>query len=211
MIETTGDGLTDTTVHTSGTGKFATRFEPLSSTNNLTWASTIPTGDISTKTMTVSVWCKINSATYYAGTHQLPRLTIDYDNGTTAYHQAGETTDWQLLFVTFTPTTTYGQITVTLSGRTDATTTDAYIYWDDFEVAYPPSVALDLGGMDYWANGLPVSPPIALPISAGSVALGVWQQLTATSYGTGSMGEKLKEITSAERMKLIIGGEVPTY
>jgi len=189
----TGDGLTDTTVHTSGTGKFALRFEPLSSTNNLTWDFDIPTGNISTKTMTVGVWCKINSATYYAGTHQLPRLTIDYDNGTTAYHQAGESTDWQLLFVTFTPTTTYGQITVTLSGRTDATSTDAYIYWDDFGVAYPPSVALDLGGMDYFANGLPVTPPLAIPISAGTVAQQVWQQLTTTSWGTNSMGEQVKD------------------
>lgn len=173
VIETTGDGLTDTTVHTSGTGKFATRFEPLSSTNNLTWEIDVPTGNIQNKSMTVFVWCKINSATYYAGTHQLPRLTIDYDNGTTAYHQAGESTDWQLLFVTFTPTTTYGQITVTLSGRTDATTTNAYMYWDDFGVSYPPSVSLDLGGMDNWANGLPVVPPISIPISAGTVAQAV--------------------------------------
>lgn len=193
-IVSTGDGLTDTTVHTSGTGKFALRFEPTSSTSNLEWEFDVPTGNIQSKTMTVGVWCKINSATYYAGTHQLPRLTIDYDNGNTAYHQAGETTDWQLLFVTFTPTTTYGQITVTLSGRTDATTTNAYIYFDDFTVAYPPSVALDLGGMDNWANALPVTPPIALPISAGTVAQNVWQQLTTTSWGTDSMGEKLKTV-----------------
>lgn len=146
--------------------------------------------------MTVGVWCKINSANYYAGTHQLPRLTIDYDNGTTAYCQAGESTDWQLLFVTFTPTTTCGQIIVTLSGRTDATTTDAYIYFDDFTVAYPPSVALDLGGLDNWADALPVTPPIAIPISAGTVATNVWQQLTATSYGTGTMGEWVKKLLS---------------
>ncbi len=238
--QSTGDGLTDTTVHTSGSGKFAIRFEPTSSTNNLEWEFTIPTGNIQNKTMTISVWCKMNSATYYSGTHQLPRLTIDYDNGTPAHHQAGETTDWQLLFVTFTPTTTYGQITVTLSGRTDATTTNAYIYFDDFTVAYPPSVALDLGGMDNWANALPVTPPIALPISAGTVAQNVWQQLTATSWGTGSMGEQLKIVddkadiadavwdeqtsdhtvagstgkavtTGSKKIVVIDGGEVPIY
>lgn len=207
--QSTGDGLTDTTVHTSGTGKFALRFEPTSSTDSLTWDIDVPTGDISTKTMTVSVWCKINSATYYAGTHQLPRLKIDYDNGTTAYHQAGETTDWQLLFVTFTPTTTYGQITVTLSGRTDATSTDAYIYWDDFGLAYPPSVALDLGGMDNWSNGLPVVPPVSIPISAGTVAQEVWKQLTTTSYGTNSMGEQVKAIPA--EIKYIDSGELPIY
>lgn len=203
-IISTGDGLTDTTAHTSGTGKFAIRFEPLSSTNNLTWSFDVPTGNIQNKTMTVAIWCKINSATYYAGTHQLPRLTIDYDNGTTAYHQAGETTDWQLLFVTFTPTTTYGQITVTLSGKTDATTTNAYIYFDDWTVAYPPSVALDLGGMDNWASALPVVPPIAIPVSAGTVAQNVWQQLSTTSWGTNTMGEKVKK-----PIKYIDGGEIP--
>ena len=191
-LSSTGDGLADTTVHTSGTGKFAIRFESLSSTNNLTWDFTIPTGNIQNKTMTVGVWCKINNANYYSGTHQLPRLTIDYDNGTTAYAQATETTDWQLLYVVFTPTTTYGQITVTLSTRTDQTTTNAYVYFDDFTVGYPPSVALDLGGMDNWANALPVTPPIALPISAGTVAQNVWTQLTTTDWGTNSMGESLK-------------------
>lgn len=209
VIHSSGDALIDTTVHTSGTGKYAVRFAPSSSSNNLIWDFDIPTGNISTKTMTVSVWCKINSATYYAGTHQLPRLTINYDNGTTAYHQAGETTDWQLLFVSFTPTTTYGQITVTLSGRTDATSTNAYIYWDDFAVAYPPSVALDLGGMDNWANALPVTPPIALPISAGTVAQSVWQQLTTTSWGTNSMGEQVKAIPG--EIKYIDSGEIPLY
>lgn len=126
-----GTGLTDATAHTAG--GYAVRFLPLSSASNMTWDFTIPTGNIQNKTMMVGVWCKIASATYYAGTHQLPRLTIDYDNGTAAYVQASETTDWQFLPLPFTPTTTYGQITVTLSGRTDATTTDAYVYWDDFK------------------------------------------------------------------------------
>lgn len=137
------------------------------------------------------MWVKINSATYYAGTHQLPRLTINYDNGTTSYAQASDSTDWQLLHVTFTPTTTYGQITVTVSGRTDATGSDAYFYIDDFGVSYPPNVALDLGGLDNWASGLPVVPPLSLPISAGTVA----QQVAL----------------SVKKIKYIDGGEVPIY
>lgn len=191
-ITSTGDGLTDTTVRTSGTGKFAIKFEPLSSTSNLTWDFDVPTGNIQNKTMTVGVWCKINSATYYAGTHQKPRLTINYDNGTTAYAEATGSTDWQLLHVTFTPTTTYGQITVTVSGRTDATSTDAYFYIDDFGVSYPPNVALDLGGLDNWANGLPVTPPVSLPLSAGTVA----QQVALNVPG---------------QIKYIDGGEIPIY
>lgn len=205
----TGDGLTDTTVHTSGTGKFALRFEPLSSATNLDWTFTIPTGNIATKTMTVTVWVKINSATFYAGTHQKPRLTVNYDNGTLAYAEALGNTNWQLLAVSFTPTTSYGQITVTVSGRTDATGSDAYFHIDDFGVAYPPSTSLDLGGMDNWANALPVTPPIALPISALTVAQGVWQQLTTTSWGTGSLGESVKTIPG--KIKFINDGELPIY
>lgn len=188
--QSTGDGLSDTTVHTAGSGKFAIRFEPTSSTNNLAWDFTVPTGNILGQTMTVAVWCKINSATYYAGTHQMPRLTINYDNGTTTYAEAAQSTSWQLLAVNFAPTTSYGQITVTLSGRTDATTTNAYVYWDDFAVLYPAGYALDLGGMDLWANALPVTPPIATVLSAKDV----WTAATTESYGANTMGEALKDV-----------------
>lgn len=192
-FNSTGTGLTDTTVHTAG--GYALRFQPTDSTNNLEWAFSVPTGNIQNNTMFVGVWCKINSATYYAGTNQLPRLTITYDQTSTAYAQAAESTDWQLLVVPITPLTTYGQITVTLSGRTDATTTNAYIYWDDFMIAYPPNVALDLGAMDLWANALPITPPIAVPISAKTVSSAVWEELltshvTASTFGK-HVGKKL--------------------
>lgn len=185
----TGDGLSDTTVHTSGTGKFGVRFEPLSSTDLLDWEFTCPTGNIQNKDMMVGVWVKINSATFYAGTHQLPRLTIDYDDGTTAYVQASQTTDWQFLPLPFTPTTTYGQIIITLSGMTDATSTNAYVYWDDFTVLYPAGYKLDLGGMDLFADGYPVTPPIATVLSA----LDVWSAADTVDYGTDTMGNKLRK------------------
>jgi len=197
----TGDGLTDTTAHTSGTDKFALRYEPLSSTDNLEWEFDIPTGNIQNKTMTVAVWCKINSADYYAGTYQLPRLTIDYDNGTTAYAQATNKTDWQLLFITFTPTTTFGQITVTLSARTDATTTGAYVYIDDFTVLYPAGYKLDLGGLDNWADAMPVTPPIATVLSANDV----WTALDTVDYGTNTIGNRVKKLKNPS---LLIDGEV---
>lgn len=200
-FSSTGSGLTDTTVHTSGTGKFAVRFESTSSTLPHTWSFYTPTGNIQNKTMTVGVWCKINNATYYAGTHQLPRLTINYDNGTTTYTQATASTDWQYLPVNFTPITTYGQITVTLSTMTDATGSNAYVYFDDFSVLYPAGYKLDLGGMDLWANGLPVTPPIATVLSANDV----WSASTATEYGTDTQGEKLKSLKNAS---LLIDGEI---
>ena len=92
--------------------------------------------------MTVAVWCKINNAAFYAGTHQKPRLSITYDNATTVYTEAAASTDWQLLAVNFTPTTTYGQITVELSCRTDAVGANAYVYFDDWSILYPASYVL---------------------------------------------------------------------
>jgi hypothetical protein len=190
----TGDSLSDTTVHTAGTGKFALRLRPISSTTTFnSYSFDVPTGNIQNKTMTVAVWCKINNATYYGATHQLPRLSIYYDNASTAYCQAAQNTDWQQLFVTFTPLTTYGQITVSLTGKTDATTTNADVYFDDFTVMYPPSVALDLGGMDYWANALPVVPPLAIPVSAYTIANAVWEDLQSSHVTAGTMGKQIKK------------------
>jgi hypothetical protein len=180
-----GDGLTDTTVHTSGTGKFSLRFEPKTSTNLLKWTQTIPTGNIQNKTAGFAVWVKINAEAYWAGTKRMPRLNINYDDGTVVYAEAAQTTDWQLLFVPVTPTTTFGQITVYVDGYTDATTTDAYFYVDDMSVFYPPGVQLDLGGMDLWANALPITPCIATNLTAADV----WNVQTDTLTTAGSVGK----------------------
>lgn len=161
--------------------------------------------------MTVAVWVKINSATYYAGTHQKPRLTVNYDNGTEAYSEASASTNWQQIFVTFTPTTTYGQITVSISGRTDATGSNAYFYVDDMTLLYPSNHSLDLGGLDNWANGLPVTPPIAIPLSAYSVSNAVWEELLASHTNSGTMGKKLNDITESKKIKYIVDGEMPIY
>ena len=184
-FQKTGTGLTDTTVHTSG--GFAMRFQPTSSTNLLAWSFKIPTGNIQNRSMTVALWVNINNATYYAGTHQKPRLNVNYDNGTTAYAEATGTTGWQLLAVTFTPATTYGQLTVTVNGKTDATGTNSYFYVDDFSVLYPAGYQLNLGAMDLWANALPITPPIATNLSAQDV----WTASSTVSYGANTMGSTL--------------------
>lgn len=182
-----GTGLTDTTCHTAG--GLALRFEPTSSTIPLKWEFSIPTGNIQNKTMMVGIWCKINSATYYSGTHQLPRLTIDYDNGTVAYAQATATTDWQFLALPFTPTSTYGQISVTVSAKTDATATDAYVYFDDFKTLFPAETPLNTQPLDLWANGLPVTPPLATVLSANDV----WSASSTTDYGDSTMGKHVSK------------------
>lgn len=151
----TGTGLADTTSHTGG---YAVRFQPISSTTPLAWTFDIATGNIQTYQATISVWVKINNAAYYAGTHQNPKLTVNYDNGTLATATATDTTDWQQLSVSFTPTTTYGVVTVTIDGYTDATTTNAYFYVDDFENDYPSGYAVNLGKFDVWADAKPVTP-----------------------------------------------------
>jgi hypothetical protein len=101
FIQRTGDGLTDTTVHTAGSGKFAIRLESSSADRRLRWTFPVPTGNISGKDMMIGVWCKINNAAYYAGTKEMPRLTVDYDNGTEVYAEAAQSTDWQFLSVPF--------------------------------------------------------------------------------------------------------------
>ena len=138
--------------------------------------------------MVVGVWCKINNAAYYGGTHQKPRLTINYDNGTVAYAEAVASTGWQFISVPFTPTTTYGQITATLSTMTDQTGSNAYVYFDDYSVLLPAGVQLNLGSMDLWANALPVMPTIATNLSA----LDVLTASALVDYGADTIGELLK-------------------
>lgn len=186
----TGPGLSDTTARTAG--GYALVFEPVDDglgTNLLRRTEVIPTGDIQNKTMTISVWVKVNLTGYDAGTHSMPTLTVDYDNGTliTAVAQA-EFGSFQQLSVTFTPQTTYGQVTATLSGATDASGADAYFYEDDWNVAYPAGVSIDLGGLDLWAGGLPVGPPIATFPSLG----GVWDEALSAHNIPGSFGDKIK-------------------
>ncbi len=186
-ITRTGTGLADTTVRTAG--GFAMRFEPTYSPNLMHWEQNVPTGNIQNKTMTVSLWVKLNNSAYWAGTHTKPTLTIDYDNGTTITSVAQGNTNWQLLACTFTPATTYGQIEMKVTGATDATGTDRYFYVDDVNVAYPAGVAIDLGNLDLWAEGLPVAPAIATMPSLG----GVWDEPLSVHTIAGSAGKILKD------------------
>lgn len=189
IIQSTGDGLVDTTVHTVGAGKFGMRFETLDDTSELYWDFPIPIGAIQSQTMTVAVWVKLNSANYWSGVHAMPRLTIDYDDGTEGYVEAAQTTDWQLLAMVFTPATNYGQINVKLSTETDQVGANSYVYFDDMVVLYPAGYSLDLGGMDLWAKGLPVVPPIATVLSARDI----WTIQTSTLTGAGTIGKLLTD------------------
>lgn len=193
-FQRTGDGLTDTTVRTSGTGKFAIRFLPYSPADPLYWTFPVPTGNIQNKTMTVTVWVKINHANFYAAEHIKPTLLIDYDNGTEVSAVAAGNTDWQQLALTFTPTTTFPQITVILKGASDATGSESYFYADDWNIAYPAGVSVDLGGIDLWANAMPVLPPIATVPALG----GVWDEAMSAHTVGGSYGVHAKQLLSTD-------------
>lgn len=193
-----GSGLTDTTVRTAG--GYPIRLESNNSTEKLEWTQTIPTGNIQNKSMLVGVWCKINNAAYYSATHQLPRLTINYDNGSIIYCQASETTDWQFLAVPFTPTTTYAQITATVSTMTDQTGSSAYVYFADYSVLLPAGVQLNLGSLSLWANGQPILPTISTNLSANDV----WTAVDTADYGANTMGNRVKKLKNPS---ILIDGE----
>jgi len=183
-----GDSLTDTTVHTSGTGKFSLRYNPAGN-NNMDWTFSVPTGNIQNQDAAITCWVKINAEAYWGDTNAMPRLTVNYDNGTEAYVEAAETTDWQKLVVPFTPLTTYGQVTVTIGGYSDASDSDGYFYVDDISVLYPAGVTLNLGGMDLWASAMPITPPIATSVNAQDV----WAVPTSTLTTSGTVGKKVKD------------------
>jgi hypothetical protein len=183
-----GAGLADTTVRTAG--GYSLRMQPTDSDERLRWAQRVPTGDIQNKTMTISVWVKINHANYYAGTHSNPTLTVDYDDGTEVTSVATDSTEWQQLAVTFVPATSYGELKVNISGATDASGSDAYFYVDDFNVAYPAGVSIDLGNLDIWADAMPVAPTIATMPSLG----GVWDEALTAHTVSGSFGDKMKKL-----------------
>jgi len=188
-IYRTGTGLSDTTVRT--VGGYAMRFEPKLTGTNLEWTQNIPTGDIIGKPMTVGVWMKINNSAYWAGTHQMPRITVEYDNQeATSYGEAAQIAgDWQFVFTTFTPTTSFGQATVTISAMSDATGSNAYVYFDDFTAPLPQGTELNLGSLDLWADALPVAPSsFASAISANDV----WAADPDT-FGAGTVGETVKK------------------
>ena len=126
----------------------------------------------------------------------IPTLTINYDNGTTVSSVALGNTNWQQLAVTFTPTTTYGQIEMKVTGATDATGTNTYFYVDDFNIAYPAGVQVDLGGLDLWADGLPVAPAIA---TVPSLA-GVWDEPMSAHTIPGSAGKILKDANDSAEL-----------
>jgi hypothetical protein len=185
----TGASLVDTTVRTSG--GLALRIAPENSANgSFNWETDAPTGNVQNKDMMVGMWVYINNANYWAGTNQLPKLTVTYDNGTTVTCTAAQVAgSWQYILCPFTPTTTYPTITINLEAKTDATSTNAYIYVDDASILYPAGYIMNLGTLDTWSKGMPAEPLISTLFSAQDV----WA-VANTGMGSRTIGSYIKNM-----------------
>lgn len=202
----TGGVLPDTTTHTIGAAKYAIRFQNTLQGTPLEWKIKVPTGDITGLTMIIGVWVKINSANYYSVNYNKPRLTVNYDDGASSvYVEATNSTAWQYISLPVTPATAFGQIELVLSTDTDQVGTDAYVYFDDMSIFYPPGVALDLGGLDLWSDAMPIAPPISTGVNANDV----WAALASVQVTPGSMGVLVKtiDITTKNNQGLILKGD----
>lgn len=87
-----------------------------------------------------------------------------------------------------------------ITGATDATSgANSYFYVDDVNIAYPAGVQVDLGGLDLWADGLPVAPAIATVPSLG----GVWDEPLAAHTIAGSMGVLLSDAADSAELAAV--------
>jgi hypothetical protein len=197
-IERTGYGLPDTSAlvglsfGAASVGEYGMRFEPDddgAGTELLAWTQSFPTGDIQNKVMQVITRIEINSASYWGGTHTNPTLRVKYDNSTEVTAVATDTTNTQLLAVTFTPLTTFGQIVITMEMATDASGSDAYVYVGSMVPNLPDGVAVDTTQLAQWANAMPVLPSIATIRNPTNL----WDELIVNHDIDGSFGELVQE------------------
>ncbi len=187
-IQRTTTGLADTTVRTTGGSAF--RFEPVAAGDSFEYSFEIPTGNIQSKVMTLNVWVKIAHADYYSGDKTMPFLSVEYDDGENSVTSTAiESTNWQLLSVTFTPTTTSGRVSVTIGGVGSVVGANGYFYFDDFSTIYPLDSSVDFGTFDIWSRGMPVLPPIKTALSPADV----WG-VDPSTFSAGSVGERLNKI-----------------
>lgn len=102
--------------------------------NRLTTQYLIGTNDVTDLSVAILLNCKINSATYYAGTHALPKMVVDYDSGTLVTATAAASTAVQRLVAIFAPTTSNNIIAINLYTETDATGSAADVFFDSLVI-----------------------------------------------------------------------------
>jgi hypothetical protein len=92
------------------------------------------TGDINTFKLAVVLGAQIASAAYYAGTFTAPTLSVVYGTDAAVTDTAASSTSAQTLVAITNPASSYKNLTVTLSQKTDATGTDADVTWSDLKI-----------------------------------------------------------------------------
>lgn len=193
ILKRCGYGLTDTTAWTgsafgaASAGQFSIRLQPIHSTDSLIYmdndgVTTI--GDCKDKTVVVTARIKINNAAYYAGTHSKPTLKVIYDGTTEITDVASDTTDAQILQVSFIPTTSDEFIQIQINGATDASGSDAYFYLGKLSIAKEEGVLVDTTGISKWANALPLGTTRTFPEPAN-----LWDAPIAIHNNSGSFGK----------------------
>ena len=195
-LQRCGTGLADTTKRDANGAPYSWRFEP-NSTNLLSQTYTLPIGNCQNKNVTVIAYLGIKNSAYFVGSHTLPKVTVDFDNGTiieavmtnTKTLDADGQNGWILVPVPFSPTTTYPQIKVTISGGTDAVGSNAYFYLSDI-ITFGPT--FDMTSFNYWAGAKPAQ-PIATLLSGSSLEDAIWNAKLSDHTTSGSAGKKLTD------------------
>lgn len=180
-------GLTDTTVY--WTDSYSIRFEPI--WWKLEWCVDSPTGDIQWDSLIISVQCKINSANYYAGVYELPQLIATYDDWTVLPCTAAQVLDWQKLFIPLQTATASPLVKICLTAETDATGSDAYVYFWHFDWGIPTP-----RNLDNWADALPILDIGFLTTSAAAVKDAVWNADTSLYTTTWTFWKAISTIKS---------------
>lgn len=182
-----GSGLADTKVFT--VGGYPVRLKSTTSTcNREIIYDDIVTPDLTGKAITVGLKCEIANAAYWAGTHEMPRITVEYDDGSVVYGEAAQLTTRQYIHATFIPTTAAGKIKITLSTRTDATSTNAYVYFGDWSGGF-------LVNTDFatYSRALPTPPAYSFNVNAATF----WDAAKSAMTASGSMGKFIREYLEA--------------
>lgn len=108
--------------------------ETTQTTDEIETSYTFLSGAISTFKLAAVVGCKIENANYYAGTYTLPSVSLIYGDDAAIIDSAIASTAQQRLIAISTPADDNKNIIITLTQKTDATSTDADVTWSDLTI-----------------------------------------------------------------------------
>lgn len=185
IIQSTGSGLTDTTVRTSGS--LGVRMAPNNASNNLMWQ--------------FNILAKASSIVNFMGFFQknaafgtdvakvelwLPGSTVADDTFTLA-----DNTDWQACVLSANYTGTV-DLLATIKVYAKSATAAAYLYCDDF---YNAGTSNKIAGLDTWELGLPVDFIVDTVFDPSSV----WSYDTTNLTTANTTGNQVKKLLTTAK------------